>query len=212
MFNSQRKMKKQVCDNAEIYKIEINDDKQVINQKEAFDYANSHRKSMQEHGDKYTELLDTYISNVKESLEMKREHKGIFFCVTISALIASMALFFIISIIIVIVPGGTNVDYIIAIAPSFVSLLSMFIIIPKTIAKYLFNIKEDNNMTKVVKSIQKYDAEVDSHYKKKKKVSKKCNNDDNLKKQEMMSPVSLNSVNQQDGQKDDESKKKKKNK
>ena len=46
------------------------------------------------------------------------------------------------------------------ILPAISSLIVAFIKIPEVIARYLFNIKEDDNMSKIIKDIQNYDRDM----------------------------------------------------
>ena len=49
------------------------------------------------------------------------------------------------------------ISLVISLIPSLVSVLASFIVIPKTIAEYLFNPKEDIDSIKMIKNLQKYD-------------------------------------------------------
>ena len=55
------------------------------------------------------------------------------------------------------------IDLLAALVPSLVSLITSFIVIPKVIAKYLFNIKEENSMVEIIKSLQSYDDDLYKH-------------------------------------------------
>ncbi len=50
----------------------------------------------------------------------------------------------------------SDIAFVISLISVLVELISAIIILPKVIAKYLFNKKEDANMMKIIKSMQKY--------------------------------------------------------
>lgn len=120
-----------------------------------------HGKSMADHSEEYTKLLQEYIENSRKTSQQKKEFKEAFFEVAIKTLILSFLLFAVMSIGFLF--KDTRNEDISAwggLVSSLVGLLSLYIIIPEIIAKYLFNVKEDENMAKIVESVQKYDAEI----------------------------------------------------
>ncbi len=119
-----------------------------------------HGKFMNNHSAKYTELLAEYINNSKESSIQKRRFKNVFFWVAISMLVLSFMLFVLLCGSLFFKMDNVKITSLTSFISSLIGLLSLYIIIPKIIAKYLFNIKEDKNMTKIVKSIQTYDEKV----------------------------------------------------
>ena len=54
-------------------------------------------------------------------------------------------------------------DLIATFIPPLVSLTTSFIIIPKIIAKYLFNIKEEKSMVEIINNLQRYDTALYGH-------------------------------------------------
>lgn len=56
------------------------------------------------------------------------------------------------------------ISLVISLIPSLVSVLASFIVIPKTIAKYLFNPKEDIDSIKMIKNLQIYDMKLYQKY------------------------------------------------
>lgn len=132
--------------------------------KNSFDMAAEHKQSMLEHSGKYTDILDIFITNSRETSEQKLRFKKHFFYFSIFSLGFVTLLFIVLSIFIFATgTNETNVGALSTLGTTFVSLLSMYIIIPKIIAKYLFNRKEDKNMITIIKSIQNYDERVDLH-------------------------------------------------
>lgn len=132
--------------------------------KNTFDMASKHKKAMIDHSKKYTDILRVFIKNSKGTLKQKLMFKCIFFYFSLASLGLITLLFIILSIILTTKnTNEVNISVLSTLGTTFVSLLSMYLIIPKIIAKYLFNRKEDENMTTIIKSIQKYDEKVDSH-------------------------------------------------
>lgn len=124
-------------------------------------FRSEHGRIMNEHADEYTYLLKAYIENSQNSSKQKKWFKSVFFVVTILILIASFVSFSFISISMVNKKmDGVGITAFSGILSSLAGLLSLYIAIPKIIAKYLFNQKEDKNMAKIVESIQNYDEKV----------------------------------------------------
>lgn len=126
-----------------------------------------HSVEILKHSKNYSKLLDFYVDSAKENIKMKKWFKIIFFIVTMLSLIAIVYLFFktfryafnsfnkfdnlnkvtleaILSVVTIIVPAIS-------------SLIVAFVKIPEIIAEYLFNTKEDENMSVIIKNIQDYD-------------------------------------------------------
>lgn len=123
--------------------------------------AEKHGKAMSAHSGEYTKLLEEYIKNSKKTSKQKKLFKNVFFWVAIVTLCLSFLLFAVISIHFSLQDfSKINVADLSGLISSLVGLLSLYIIIHKIIAKYLFNVKEDKHMAKIVKSVQKYDAKV----------------------------------------------------
>lgn len=115
------------------------------------------------HNDEFTELLKSYTSFVDETLKNKVEMKKRFFWLSFFTLIA-VSTIMVGSIISVFWSSWQEnfsiEDYILPVLTSLCSFLAAFIIIPKIIAKYLFNSKEEKVMKDIVNSIQQYDKDV----------------------------------------------------
>lgn len=126
-----------------------------------------HSVEILKHSKNYSKLLDFYVDSANQNIKMKKWFKIIFFIVTMLSLIAIVYLFFktfryafnsfdkfdslndvtleaILSIVTIIIPAIS-------------SLFVAFIKIPEIIAEYLFNTKEDENMSIIIKNIQDYD-------------------------------------------------------
>lgn len=126
-----------------------------------------HSVEILKHSKNYSKLLDFYVDSANQNIKMKKWFKIIFFVVTMLSLIAIVYLFFktfryaynsfdkfdslneitieaILSVVTIIIPAIS-------------SLIVAFIKIPEIIAEYLFNTKEDENMSIIIKNIQDYD-------------------------------------------------------
>lgn len=126
-----------------------------------------HSVEILKHSKNYSKLLDFYVASANENIKMKKWFKIIFFIVTMLSLIAIVYLFFktfrytfnsfdkfdslnevtleaILSVVTIVVPAIS-------------SLIVAFVKIPEIIAEYLFNTKEDENMSVIIKNIQDYD-------------------------------------------------------
>ena len=126
--------------------------------------ASKHKKAMIDHSKKYTDILGVFIKNSKNTSRQKLMFKCVFFYFSLASLGLITLLFIVLSIILMIKnTNEVNISVLSTLGTTFVSLLSMYLIIPKIIAKYLFNRKEDENMITIIKSIQRYDERVDSH-------------------------------------------------
>ncbi len=119
------------------------------------------------HSKSYSALLDIYVSSTLRNMNMKIWFKKIFFIITMGSLVLMVYLFY------------SSLQYafknlgkfqtlndvsmeailsmVTVIVPSISSLIVAFIKIPEIIARYLFNIKEDNYMNSIIKNIQDYD-------------------------------------------------------
>lgn len=121
------------------------------------------------HQEKYTKLLDSYVHNNVVNLHVKMIFKIIFFCFTIWIWYMMTDLFRLSYDIIFKTVENTQtsrdhvqiaIDLLIAVIPSLVSLITSFIIIPRVIAKYLFNRGEEQSMVDIIKNLQTYDNEI----------------------------------------------------
>lgn len=122
------------------------------------DLQSSDTKNMIRHGQLYTDLLDVYVDDIRQTLENKRKLKEQFYGVCESILTFTCAIFFVV--IILMLTGVVPVSHVSVLIGTFVSFLTVFIVVPHTIAKYLFNTDEEKYMTDIIKSIQVHDAKI----------------------------------------------------
>lgn len=115
-------------------------------------------RSMSDHSKKYTELLSTYIDNAEKSNKQKRRFKEAFFWISFGILFSSCVSFLLLNISVFIFGvDSSKTENIVALIASWVSLLTIYIAIPKLITDYLFNKEEDDNMMNLIMSIQNHD-------------------------------------------------------
>lgn len=119
--------------------------------------------SLKKHTDDYDTILNSYSDHVSKTLKSKRIMKCVFFWLSFSIMSLFSLLIIACPILFLIKPTTGNarlLDYIVPAITALTSFLTVFIVIPKIIAKYLFNSNEDTVMKDVVSSIQKFDKYV----------------------------------------------------
>ena len=164
-----KRYKKRPQDKELIHKIleedkakDVEDDEKLEQNAQMAYFLNRHEKEMNKHSQDYGEILHSYSDNVSYTLKMKRIFKIVFFIFAILALVFTPVLFAIISckVFYYISKGYNNLSIIATLLSSLISIVTVYNVIPEIIAKYLFNIKEDENMTKFIGSMQTYDSEL----------------------------------------------------
>lgn len=119
---------------------------------------NDDRFRMTERNRKYSELLDAYTKNAKRVLLIKVIFRIVFLLVSVGALIGTFTVFCItIWCILTKKVEAAYIETIVSILSAMVSMVTVFIVLPKIMTKYLFDIEEEKNMYNVVKQIQDYD-------------------------------------------------------
>lgn len=118
----------------------------------------SDTENMIKHGVSYTRLLDIYVDDIKLTLRQKRKLKIEFYRVCEFILTFTCAIFFVV--IFLMLAGVVPTDNVSVLIGTFVSFLTVFIVIPHTIAKYLFNTDEEKYMTDIIRSVQEHDVEI----------------------------------------------------
>ena len=113
--------------------------------------------SIKEHNNSYTELLKLYVENSKRALLEKRIAKIVFFLLNIVIMFLITKSF-----VVLINTGNINKLETSTIISFTTSFLSVFIILPTIIAKYLFNVNEENNLVSIIKNMQEYDKHIRS--------------------------------------------------
>lgn len=109
----------------------------------------------------YTNLLKNYVSLTKGRNILKEVHKWIFFWIIIvgTVVIGAFLIGFVNTQVSSMEQNGSfNSDAIAALISALVSLVTVVISIPIIITKYLFNTKEDENITAIIKETQEHDS------------------------------------------------------
>lgn len=115
------------------------------------------------HEGSYTKILESYADGIKLTLEQKTKYKPRFFTLSYWFLLGGSLIFILLLFMCLhifmynksdsaLISGVTSV-----ILSATISFLTIFIVIPKIITKYLFNSEEEKYMTEIIKSIQEYD-------------------------------------------------------
>jgi len=119
-----------------------------------------------QHDKSYSLILETYTDNIKNSLEFKVEAKKYFFYFSLFVLISCTVLMFgIIAETCCMLYYDTLtakvVDILaIVVLPCVLTFLSVFIVIPRIIASYLFNKNEEDSLSEIIKNMQKNDQKI----------------------------------------------------
>lgn len=127
------------------------------------DLKNLDIKSLGQHIGDYDTILRNYSTHVAKTLKHKRVMKIAFFCLSVFAMLVCVVLIIICVCLLLFNITKENFDvfdYVTPTITAITSFLTIYIIIPKIIAKYLFNSKEDKAMRKIISSIQDYDKYV----------------------------------------------------
>lgn len=122
------------------------------------------------HSRSYSSLLSIYVKSTRFSIIIKNVLKCLFFFITMGTLV-SVVFFFYFALKYVFVSlnkiediNNISIEMVLSmvtvILPAISSLIVAFVKIPEIIAKYLFNIQEDDNMNKIIKNIQDYDKDM----------------------------------------------------
>ena len=117
----------------------------------------------------YTEILTSYAWTVRVNLFLKIGFKIIFFVITVGLMaLIGWTLRDVVLLCWEYLQNEDNsvldkkliYNLLIAVVPSFVSLIVAILVIPKIIAKYLFNPKEDKDMVSIVEGLEAHDIKL----------------------------------------------------
>ena len=110
--------------------------------------------NVDEHEKLYTDILIAYTEHLRVSLANKAKYKTCLFWLSFTLLIV-----FPIQLITVLAQREfvDAYEWWSVVSPAVLSFLTIFIVVPKIIAKYLFNSEEEKYMTDIIKHIQEYD-------------------------------------------------------
>lgn len=122
--------------------------------------------SMRSHNESYTKILAGYSNTLEENLTAKCDYKKWFFWCCIGILFSvAMTLIGSVWVIIQMTYQYQHLTFAIQNVISTVSAISVafiasFMIIPKIITNYLFNLNEEKNMMEIIQNIQKHDLAI----------------------------------------------------
>lgn len=122
--------------------------------------------SMESHNESYNDILKTYSGNLNENLQFKNKCKKRFFylclCVMVIICLTLVGILVAITYMTFAYPHlSFQISNIVAIVTAIgTAFISAFFIIPKIITEYLFNLKEEENMMKIIQNIQQHDLEI----------------------------------------------------
>ena len=143
----------------------------------------SDEKSLKEHSKNYDTILLNYTSYLEKILNSKRIMKNFFFWMSFSIMIICILCMVILIFVAISLANNENFDitnYIIPFCTSIISFLTVFMIIPKIIAKYLFNNNEEAVMQTIIASIQEYDKYIRTQLTDKNDEEKENSNNENV--------------------------------
>lgn len=126
---------------------------------------NSQNSEYKAHAQKYTDFLENYRRYTKESNELKNKYKKKFFWI-IMIILASLVVTFITVVIVsvFIIPNKKSIEVIVVIITTVISSFSTVLValfqLPKIIADYLFNKKENSSIAKIIEQIQQNDKDM----------------------------------------------------
>lgn len=119
---------------------------------------NDDRIRMKERNKKYSEVLDAFVSNTKKVLWIKLVFRVIFLLVSMGALVGIFVVFC--AVLWWAANGKIEAGYletVVTIISSMAAMMTVFIVLPKIMTKYLFDVEEEKNIYNIVKQIQDYD-------------------------------------------------------
>lgn len=117
-----------------------------------------------QHNQQYTDLLNCYVENAKKSLDDKRKWKSIFFYGSIVTMGTLLIMLFVA--LITAIDKDNTIQIVTKLIAATVSFASVFIVLPKIIAEYLFNTSDEKNMVDIIKNMQEYDKSLRENIKK----------------------------------------------
>ncbi|MEG1669383.1 hypothetical protein [Chryseobacterium sp.] len=131
------------------------------------DLQKSENKSIADHNDNYTQILNTFVKHTKFNVYSKMIFKSVFFIFSLITMGSILSLLW--NIVSSAIASPRNENTIAILITGAVSFLTTFISIPIAITQYLFNTKEDESMTEIIKNLQVYDSGIRNSWKDRKK-------------------------------------------
>lgn len=116
-------------------------------------------KQIVERDKQYTELLKSYTTITRVRLYLKEIHKWLFFWMVVVACCFCLSLAYrLVRRILAVEDPQFILDSVAVIFAAFTAFVSTVIAVPMAITKFLFNTKEDDNITQLINHTQEHDA------------------------------------------------------
>ena len=132
--------------------------------RESIDFLENEKKSYIQVDEEFGKFLTNYV-NIQYKKEMQKIHfKEQFFWFV---MIGFFALMLAPLILVISIKELSDITLIIAFLSVLIEVVSAIIVLPKIIAKYLFNLQEDQYMIQIIQSMQKYNEKKHIHIDKK---------------------------------------------
>lgn len=127
-----------------------------------YQLEHSDKRNLKKHNKLYTKLLKQYVINFENISNIKKVYKkGIIDILLLMMIGIPTAVIALLYYIMENFYGQEDLPILISgTLTGIVSLISAFVVIPKIIISYLFNAKEEENMTAIIKNIQDYDKQI----------------------------------------------------
>ena len=129
----------------------LENDGEIIDDSD-FNFEKWARNTVRNDSKKYGRILSSYENHIAKTLKFKRTYKHFVFWISLSILVITFIAFFCVSLF-----AREVFDSLRFTVSSLISLVTIFIVIPQIISRYLFNKDEEKYMCEIVKNIQKHD-------------------------------------------------------
>lgn len=164
-------------DNEQIMDAEIVDENQAIDERIInqnlltttvvpmeldYDLKNSDNRNLRRHNILYTQILKQYVNNFKDTSEKKKKYQEPIINILIIMMVGlPIDIIAFLYYVMENYSGMENLPVLISgTLTALVSFVTAIIALPKIIIRYLFNEKEEEHMTSIIKNIQDYDKQI----------------------------------------------------
>ena len=119
----------------------------------------SDNSSLVKHNDQYTKLLQIYVRYARSTIKTKQRYKHQFYKLITRLLWAIVIMTLLTVFYAVLLYGDKEMsqNLLTTLIAGGASLITAIIVLPQTIAKYLFNPEEEKVLSEIIKNVQKYD-------------------------------------------------------
>lgn len=114
-------------------------------------------KQAQERDNRFTVLVDQFVKNYADKYNQNKKFKGAFFW---WVMVLFTFVFLLPLLIVILIAGGCieQMESVAALATSLGTIITAMIVIPKIIAEYLFSLKEDETIIKIILELHSGDT------------------------------------------------------